>query len=107
MSAYINLNSLFYPLYEGDIRLEYPEILESQTGDSFPIPENYAKVVWVEPPKVDYTLYTCYEGQPENINSQWQMTWLVRELTAEEIQNNNAAPFPELSQNGSAPDVIE
>ena len=107
MSAYINLKSLFYPLYEGDIRLEYPEILDSQTGDSFPIPEDYAKVVWVEPPTVDYTLFTYYEGQPEDINGQWQMTWLVRELTAEEIQNINTTPFPELNQNGSVPNVIE
>lgn len=51
--AYIKLATLEYPLHEGNIRLEHPEILESQTGDTFPCPPTYAKVEQTEPP-IDY-----------------------------------------------------
>ena len=67
MSAYIKLLTLEYPKHEGDIRLEHPEIHEDQTGETFPCPETYAPVIWVNPPTITET-QRCHEGAPELLN---------------------------------------
>jgi hypothetical protein len=85
MSSYIKLSTLEYPRHEGDIRLEYPEITEDQTGDAFPYPDwAYAKVIYVSPPEVEDTqLY--YEIPPVlREDGMYYMTWEVRDLTQEE-----------------------
>jgi hypothetical protein len=47
---YIKLTTMEYPLHEGNIRLEHPEILETQTGSTFPLPPEYAIVEQPDPP---------------------------------------------------------
>lgn len=86
MTAYIKLSTLEFPRHEGDIRLEHPEIAKGQPGDSFPCPDTYAVVGWVEPPMYDAKLQRCEPGQPVNENGAWHMTWVVRDATPEEIE---------------------
>ena len=84
---YIKLSTLEFPRHEGDIRLEYPEIPESQTGDTFPCPDTYAPVVSVEPPEI--TNNQVFEAGPpvQDESGNWKINWIVRDLTPEELQS--------------------
>jgi len=112
MSAYIKLSTLEYPRYEGDIRLEHPEILESQSGGAFPCPETYAPVTWVDAPEYNPETQTAYELAPINADGVWSMVWFMRDLTQEEIDSINEfkqlqlGQLPDLTQQGSEPNVI-
>jgi hypothetical protein len=108
MSAYIKLTTMEYPRHEGDIRLEHPEITENQTGDTFPIPQTYALVNWVDPPIYNPETQIVWETTPINANGSWQMVWEIRDLTADEIikrQDLILGRSP-LAKSGSPPDVI-
>jgi hypothetical protein len=109
MSAYIKLSTLEYPRHEGDIRLEHSEILESQTGDTFPCPLTYALVTPTQPPSFNPTVSKCIEGAPVQVEDAWQMTWVVVPLTQEELDfyAQQDAAFNLLDKPGSVPDVIE
>jgi hypothetical protein len=86
MSSYIKLSTLEYPRHEGDIRLEYPEITEDQTGDSFPCPETYALVTPIQIPECNYKTQCVVELQPKQIDGVWIQQFLVRDLTVEELE---------------------
>lgn len=111
MTTYIKLATLEYPRHEGDIRAEHPEILESQTGDSFPCPETYAPVQWVSPPLVDTSTQAVVQGAPEFVDGAWRVTWVVRALTQEELdiiaEIERRSSIPNINAPGTAPDVIE
>jgi hypothetical protein len=86
MTYYIKLSTSEYPRHEGDIRLEHPEILESQTGDTFPCPDTYAPVEFVPQPEVT-ELQTIKLGVPaQDEAGKWKATWIVRDLTPEELE---------------------
>lgn len=82
--SFIRLNDLFYPLYEGDIRIEHPEITDAQTGSTFPCPAGYAKVHDTEPYAINHATHICYQTAPECRDGIWYVTWGVRERTREE-----------------------
>lgn len=84
MSTYIKLLTLEYPRHEGDIRLEYPNIPEELTGDEFPCPDTYAKVLWVEPPSINTAAQVAYTIAPTCVDGFWKTTWMVRDMTEEE-----------------------
>lgn len=109
MSAYVKIATGEYPRHEGDIRLEHPEILESQTGDTFPCPPTYALVEYVDPPVFDYATHRVQLGTPELVNGVWKMTWVIRPATQEEIDYKDPVIFarPSLDQPGAEPDVID
>jgi hypothetical protein len=86
MSAYIKLATLEYPRHEGDIRIDHPEISESQTGVTFPCPASYAQVQWIDRPAFDSATQICREMAPVFSNGVWKMSWEVRTLTTEEQQ---------------------
>ena len=86
MSTYIKLSTLEYPRHEGDIRLEHPEIQESQTGDTFPCPSTYALVVPTARPAFVEATQTAQEQAPMQVDSVWTQQWLVRDLTAQELE---------------------
>jgi hypothetical protein len=93
MSAYIKLSTLEYPRHEGDIRLEHPEILESQTGDTFPCPPTYAKVARVDVPDYDSAQQVLYELPPVQTEAGWVQVWAFRDLTeAERLANQMNRP---------------
>lgn len=70
-----------YPVYEGDIRLRYPNI---SFGVNFVPPEGYVQVTDTTRPDVDYKKVVT-EGQPEFVNGQWARVWIVTDATAEQI----------------------
>ena len=88
MSAYIKLSTKEFPLYQGDVRLDHPEI-----GEEFICPDTYAEVAWTEPPEYDpITMRRGYDA-PIKVGDKWFASWLVREATPEEIES--AARFRE------------
>lgn len=111
MTSYIKLSTLEYPRHEGDIRLEHPEIPAGLSGTSFPCPETYALVQWVEPPEIDETVSVASEGRPELVDGVWRTTWNVRQFTQEELdraaERQRQAMLTSISAPGTAPDVIE
>ena len=85
MNAYIKLSTFEYPRHEGDIRLEHPEILESQTGATFPCPATYAVVEYTEPPSCNLQTQIVYQIQPQIVAGVWKTAWTIRNLTQEEL----------------------
>lgn len=84
---YIKLSTLEFPRYEGDIRLEHPEISEEQTGPTFPCPDTYAPVIEVQPPPFDHKTQVCESSQPiQDESGNWKMNWIIRDATPEEIE---------------------
>ena len=85
MSTYIKLSTLQYPFSEGDIRLEYPEISEELTGDDFPCPDAYAKVLSTPQPLHDGYNETYEMVFPElKEDGKYYMKWAFKELSEEE-----------------------
>jgi hypothetical protein len=85
MSNYIKRSTLEYPVHEGDIRLEYPDIAEHLTGAEFPCPDTFSKVVEVEPPEVNPAVEVFYELTPVlQADGKYYKSWAIRELTEEE-----------------------
>lgn len=73
MSAYINVDTMEYPRYEGDITIS-PDANWAEV-QATPIPE--------------YTDGQApYELTPLLIDGVWTQQWAVRDLTLEEIENN-------------------
>ena len=99
MSAYIKLSTSEYPRYEGDIRLDYPDM-----GEDFVCPDTYAVVNWVDRPSIESNQIS-YELAPESIDGNWHIVWGVRNLTQEEIDIINQ-PRNNLDNSGSVPNVI-
>ena len=86
MSTYIKLSTLKYPRYEGDIRLDHPEITEDQTGATFSCPNTYAAVTPVQMPECNYEIQCVEELPPVQIDGVWTQRFLVRDLTVEELE---------------------
>jgi hypothetical protein len=105
MSAYIKLLTLEYPRYQGDIRLDHPEI-----GEEFVCPSTYASVQSISSPEFNIETQTSYQLPPVNIDGGWSMVWAVRDLTAEELESRRIAQQQNSTQNtnvsGSEPNVI-
>jgi hypothetical protein len=102
MSAYIKLSTLEYPRYEGDIRLDHPEITEDQTGAIFPCPDTYALVTPVQMPECNYEIQCVEELPPVQIDGVWTQQFLVRDLTVEELEAR-ARWIAEMEQRNSQP----
>jgi hypothetical protein len=112
--SYLKLATMEYPRYEGDIRLEYPEITEDQTGDTFPVPDTYIKVQDTTPPQFDKNTQFLAVTTPVQVDGVWQQVWVVNELPPEEIARRKKfrdemmakSGRPSTDLDGSAPDVI-
>jgi hypothetical protein len=92
MTAFIRLSTKQYPLYEGDVRLQISGIPEHLTGDTFPCPDIYARVEWVDPPEYNSDTHIVDEIAPVEENGTWKMQWVVRELTDEEKMLKQFSP---------------
>ena len=91
MLAFIRLSNLEYPLHEGDIRLEHPEITEDQTGDTFPCPSTFA-VIELNKSVANSGYYLVKAeaippGDPRNTSTKgyWQASYNEIAYTAEEL----------------------
>jgi hypothetical protein len=68
--AYIKKDTLEYPRYEGDIRLEHPEI-----GEVFELPETYEPVYLQDPEGSAPRGMRYVEDTPTSIDGTWYTTW--------------------------------
>lgn len=111
--TYINTATLQYPLFQGDIRLEFPNM-----GDEFVLPNGYAEIIAIPwPENYDRTLFRVAELAPENVDGVWMQRFEVVAKTEIEIENERIsyAEFlaqhvvdvgQDLNASGSAPNVI-
>lgn len=74
-----------YPRFQGDLELAHPDWKE---GDA--LPDGWRIVVQSEVPEMDYATEIAEEGFPVEVNGVWQQNWVVRKLTAEELERMNA-----------------
>lgn len=90
MIAYLKLATLQYPLCEGDIRLEYPEITEEQTGENFPCPNTYVPVEVAPFPSFNKETQIVEATAPIQKNGKWTQGWALREMTPAELEQGEA-----------------
>lgn len=110
---FLKLSTMQYPVHEGNIRLEYPEIREDQTGDTFPLPADYVQVEQTTPPSYNRRTQYLTQSAPVENNGVWQSVWVVNDMTAEQLAARAEAEAsmpkphrPPLTNSGSTPDVI-
>lgn len=78
---YINLETLEYPIYEGDIKLRHPNISFPQ---NFVPPDGYAKVNPTSRPTCAQ-LQKIVELPPELVDGVWRQRWAVYDLSDDEL----------------------
>lgn len=83
MSIYISPDGE-YPRYQGDIRIQFPDWDDSQS-----LPDGWVEVQDVPLPEVELG-YKVEEAFPEEINGVYHRKWTVREMTAKELEFQNA-----------------
>jgi hypothetical protein len=110
---FLKLSTMQYPIQEGDIRLEYPDITEDQTGDTFPLPDDYVLVEQTDPPSFEGKTQYLSQSAPIQVNGVWQSVWVVNDFTPEQlaaIAEMNKPPVrknrPPTTNSGTAPNVI-
>lgn len=108
MSAYIKIATSEYYFFEGDIRLEHPDM-----GDVFVCPPEYTKVVETQPPTFD-DMTEFLLAKPELIDGQWIQTWEIAPLPPEKVEElriarsiNLGTYRPKITASGGVPDVIQ
>ena len=84
---YINILTLEFPRYEGDIRLDHPEI-----GEEFVCPSTYAPVTVSPEPVIDSQNQKTQFSSPYENGGQWFVDFVVVELTDEEKTMRNKKP---------------
>ena len=95
MTTYINVNTMEYPMHEGDIRLLHPEI-----GDEFVCPEEFALLHNSPFPEFDPEVKKFENGTPENIDGVWYRTWVLKDMTAEEIVKRKESILKTIEEQG-------
>lgn len=73
-----------YPRYPGDVQIISPEW---EVGDQ--LPEGWVFVEETPIPEIEAG-QTFYPGEPEEVDGIWRHTWVVRDLTEEELAIANA-----------------
>lgn len=72
-----------YPVYEGDIRLRYPN---TSFPSNFVPPEEYVRVEDVVPPSIT-PLQNIVELSPLKTETGWIRNWIIKGANAEEAQH--------------------
>ena len=98
---YINLLTLEFTRYEGDIRLDHPEI-----GEEFVCPSTYAPVTVSPEPVIDSQNQKLQFGSPYENNGQWVVDLVVVDLTDEEKAMKNRRRS-EVEQNPRLKELME
>lgn len=83
MAIYINTETMQYPLYEGDVRLAFPNV--SLPRVDFVAPEPFYAVAPTSIPEFDIATQAAREVMPSFISNEWVQTWEVYELSSEEL----------------------
>jgi hypothetical protein len=104
----VNKETNEYPLYEGDIRLIYPDM-----SDEFILPAHFAEVPESAFPSITETQIASEVAPQLNADGFYERVYVIRDLTEQELQYNqkqvafylggmqpeidpNAVPQPEL-----------
>jgi hypothetical protein len=98
---YINLLTLEFPRYQGDIRLNHPEI-----GEEFVCPNTYAPVTVLPAPVIDSQNQKTQFGTPYESNGQWVVDLVVVNLTDKEKAVKNVKPS-QIEQNPEIKAIME
>lgn len=85
---FINTETLEYPISAAGIRSRFP--LVSFT-DPFEAPAGYAEVQLVSPPSFDSMTQTVEEGTPALVGGKFVQTWVLKSLTASQIESRSVA----------------
>lgn len=78
--AYINIQTLEYPLFLGTLRLQYPEM-----GEGDPNPALFAPVHAAQFPNINSQTQVVDELPPESVDGVWNQRLVVRDLTQQEL----------------------
>lgn len=70
-----------YPVFQGDIQLRFPN---TSFTNPFVPPSGYVEVINVSSPVVDRTK-TVSLGAPQKVNGVWYQTWVINDLSPEEL----------------------
>jgi hypothetical protein len=103
MAAYINIITREYPFYPGDMELRFPNFDENN------VHEDYAVVLQPDLPEHTDT-QKVDEIAPSLIDGVWTKQYAVIDLTQEELNmrtHSGRNSTQDLTQSGSAPNVIE
>jgi len=79
----LNNTVIQYPLYEGDIKLKFPNV-SWVVGEFFP-PEGYEAVQRTPMPSYDKITQNIREDAPEFVEGVWRQRWLVAPATEQDI----------------------
>lgn len=108
MSGYVKIATGEYYFYEGDIRLEHPDM-----GKEFVCPPEYVKVVGTPLPSYDDMVEEVI-GEAQLIDDKWAQVWQVVSLSPERIAVLREARDRSLGTyrtdttgSGSAPNVVD
>lgn len=85
----LNNEIVEYPVYEGEIRLRYPNV---SFPSPFVSPEGYKPVADVVPPAYDYRK-NVNEGTPVLANGIWTRNWIVSDASDAEITQRTEAQW--------------
>ena len=77
-NIYIEINTLIFPLYQGDIRFKHPEM-----GDVFVLPEGYAELEETPVPEITQG-FVLEENTPYKENGLWHRAYFLRPMEAHE-----------------------
>lgn len=75
MAVFINIVTMEYPRYPGDIQIIYPEW---NTGQ--PLPEGWKEVIEITQPTPSEGKYIV-ESFPESVDGIWYQKWIEAEIT--------------------------
>jgi hypothetical protein len=84
---FIKLSTGDFPLYEGDIRLENPEM-----GEQFICPADYAPVEELPQPEIDVTRQNLLYDKPFQQGGVWKVGFIVEQMPPFAIQEWNMKP---------------
>jgi hypothetical protein len=84
---FIKLSTGDFPLYEGDIRLENPEM-----GEQLICPADYALVEELPQPVIDVTTQNILYDKPFQENSVWKVGFVIQPMPPKAIDEWNAKP---------------
>lgn len=85
-----------YPLYEGDIRLLFPNISWPVSG--FNPPQNYVEVVSTDMPTIGHDK-NISEGTPAFSGNAWNQVWVVTDASQSEIAARTAVQWASIRSN--------
>jgi hypothetical protein len=92
MTAYIDIQTGEFPLFEGDIKLEHKNV---SWGSPFVAPENYAPIELPVPPDLPWNKVFVY-GAAELVDGKWRQAWSIRDVTDEEREDRLRAKWREI-----------